>query len=58
MDIINDQYCPICETPEENKGSMNIKMCTKCADAIVAQLVERELAKFEAVGAEPIYRSK
>jgi len=25
-----EPYCPICGNPEENKGSMNIKICEKC----------------------------
>lgn len=28
--LSDSAYCPICELPEKNKGSHNIKVCKKC----------------------------
>jgi ribosomal protein L37AE/L43A len=28
--VKTEPYCPICGKPEENRGSINIKICEEC----------------------------
>ena len=34
LNFPNEPYCPICNSPEANKGSINIKICASCAEKL------------------------